>query len=89
MYIFYEVGACDGIRVSAPCMISVEEMDGMRRLSVCEPTQKLPEIIIRVSGNYRTEAIQPEVHVISGEETEIRVNTEGAYGYNFIIDLIK
>ncbi len=89
MYIFYEVGACDGIRVSAPCMISVEEMDGMRRLSVCEPTQKLPEIIIRVSGNYRTEAIQPEVQVISGEETEIRVNTEGAYGYNFRIDLVK
>ena len=39
-YIFHEAGECDGIKVDAPCIVSVTK----DKLMVCDPTQELDKI---------------------------------------------
>ncbi|MBR2432537.1 MAG: polysaccharide lyase 8 family protein, partial [Clostridia bacterium] len=49
-YVFYEAGSCNGVTVSAPCIVMVSEDS----VSVSDPTHKLDSITVSVDGTGMT-----------------------------------
>lgn len=50
-YVFYEAGSCNGITVSAPCIVMVSEENGTTTVSVSDPTHKLESVTVNVGGS--------------------------------------
>ena len=50
-YVFYEATSCNGVSVSAPCIVMITEANGTRTLSVSDPTHKLSSVTVTVDGN--------------------------------------
>ena len=49
-YVFYEAGSCNGVTVSAPCIVMVSEENGATTVSVSDPTHKLNSVTVSVNG---------------------------------------
>ncbi|MBR2467225.1 MAG: hypothetical protein IKB38_09910 [Clostridia bacterium] len=49
---FFEAGECCGIKANAPCIVSVLEKDGVKTVSVADPTQKLSEVKLTLDKRY-------------------------------------
>ena len=83
-YVFHEAGECEGIKVSAPCILTVTEKGAEYTLSVCEPTQTAESVEIEISTEISviSSSRKTEVTVNDGK-SKIRVDTVGAYGRKF------
>ena len=61
--VFYEPGSTnllDGIKVDQPCLLMIKKDGGEVSLSLSDPTQKLSEINVEISGSYKGENIVPQ-----------------------------
>ena len=49
---FHEAGECAGIKASSPCIVTVLEEDGVKTVSVADPTHKLSEVKLTLDAKY-------------------------------------
>ena len=49
-YVFYEAGSCNGVTVSAPCIVMVSDDS----ISVSDPTHNLSSVTVTVDGSALT-----------------------------------
>ncbi len=83
-YVFHEAGECDGIAVSAPCILALGECDGELTLSVTDPTHKLEKLTVTLDGEHRIVTKNPKISVTSADGvTVIEIKTFGAHGRKF------
>jgi hyaluronate lyase len=50
---FHEAGECCGIKVNAPCIVSILEANGEKTVAVADPTHKNPEIKLTLDKAYK------------------------------------
>ena len=50
---FHEAGECQGIKVNAPCIVSILESEGEKTIAVADPTHKNPEIKLTLDKAYK------------------------------------
>ena len=83
-YVFHEAGECEGIKVSAPCIVTLTEKNGEYTVSVCEPTQKAENIEIEIGREINVFSNSKKVswNIVSGKSV-ISVDTAKAYGRKF------
>ncbi len=83
-YVFHEAGECEGIKVSAPCIVTLTEKNGEYTVSVCEPTQKAENIEIEIGREINVISNSKKVswNIVSGKSV-INVDTAKAYGRKF------
>jgi hyaluronate lyase len=69
-YAFHEAAECDGIKVSAPCILTRKSVDAEVVICVSDPTHKLEELTVTVIGAYQ--------ECVAGSRAEVRYENEGA-----------
>ncbi len=79
-YIFYSRGACGEIETSDPCIVAVTESGGEYKIRVCDPTQKLPSISLKINKKLSCLKCPREINVSCGEYTEMLINTDHSVG---------
>ncbi len=79
-YIFYSRGACEEIEVSEPCIVTVMQRDDEYKISVCDPTQKLENITLKIGRALSLKEACAEADIKLAECTEISVNTKHSVG---------
>ena len=86
LYVFHEAGEYDGIGVSAPCILSIQQKDGVSTLSITDPTHKEKFITVTLDGAKKIiSASQKASADISEDATKITFNTAFAHGRRFEI----
>ena len=78
---FYEEGECAGIKVNTHCIVSILDKDGMKTVSVADPTHRVAQIKLTLDEKYCSVKVPIEASV--GErcgKTVITAKTEGLTG---------
>lgn len=76
-YVFYKAGACEEIEVSEPCIIMISEEGNEYKLSVCDPTQKLEGITVKVNRSLQFVSADDKMRFENGA---LRVNMTHSVG---------
>ncbi len=65
---FHSAGECAGVKVSAPCLLSLYEKDGALTVSVSEPTREVDSIKVTLDKKYKliNASIRAEISESSG-----------------------
>ena len=82
-YVFHTAGAFDGIEVSAPCIVAVKRDGEKCILTVCEPTQKLDEVTVKLGE--KLEYVDGDIQASAEckDVTEVKINFHRAFGESF------
>ena len=84
LYVFHEAGECDGITVSAPCILAVSKKDGVSTLSMSDATHKAARITVTLKGKKDIVSCSQRVSVDTAlGDTEITVDVAFAHGRKF------
>jgi chondroitin AC lyase len=70
--VFRQAGKSDlfgGLEVSAPCIVMLKKEKGLLKVSLSDPTQKLSELRLTMSGKYALTDQQATVHPVNGKLT--------------------
>jgi hypothetical protein len=82
-YVFHTAGACEGIEVSEPCIVAVKREGEKRVVTVCEPTQKLDELTVKI--NEKLECVDADLKVTAecADAAEMKIDFNRAFGESF------
>ena len=84
LYVFHNACECDGIKVSAPCILSVSEKEGVSTLSVSDATHKAQYITVTLKGKREIISASQKASVDTTlGDTEITFNVAFAHGRKF------
>ena len=75
---FYAPGECLGVKVSAPCLVSLSEKDGTVTVSVAEPTRAVDTVTVTLDGKYEIKDAPLRVKSQAlNDSTVLTVDTSG------------
>jgi hyaluronate lyase len=82
-YVFHKAGEFEEFTVSEPCILAKTEGDGICRVSVCDPTQKLDGATVKVARKLTLTDKARQLTVECAEDTEIKVDFTHSAGEAF------
>ena len=86
-FAFYEACECDGISVSAPCLLTKTERDGTLKLLVNEPTFKLEGVTVTLDGEHELISAHRKASVAyEGGRTTVTFDFDGAHGRAYEVE---
>ena len=78
--VFHEAGECEGICVSAPCILAYKEADGKAYLRVSDPTHKLEKITVTVDKPLTPKEQDGNVNITAGDKIVLDISIGGLHG---------
>ena len=86
--VFWEPGSVSGITASVPMIVMDRTTDGVREICISDPTQKLPEGTVTVSGTYSVVECDDRLTVTSANgSTTITANFNESKGRSLVVKL--
>ena len=85
-YVFHSAGACEEIEVSEPCIVAVKSVGDRYSVTVCEPTQRLDELTVKVNKSLEYVDGAYQICAECADAAELKINFNRAFGESFGAD---
>ena len=81
--VFYEAGECAGIKVDTACIITFEESDGLFKIKVCEPTNKVNTVNVEINKKLELISADNRYEINVSDKTALKLNTALSVGEGY------
>lgn len=86
--VFWEAGEYDGIKVNQPMMVMIRtKADGIKEISVSDPTQKLKSAQLTVEGRYNAVSSDVMINTSSNQNTLLNIDFTDSDGRSMTAEL--
>ena len=83
-YVFHEAGECEGISVSAPCIVMLGKVGDEYTLAITDPTQKLDGVTVTLDRSVNVISKSYNISSdVKSDKTTLTVNTFMSHGRKY------